>query len=131
MREARGGRVRVAIDASELASAKPEEPRPSGGEEAPAEQEGAPPEAAAPERTVIDELATFLSERLGVEVLISGSELILEVEGRAARRRVKQLLKKFLYKHGLDEEFRVISLGEEGFKIKYRRFPRIRPPRWV
>jgi len=121
----------VAIDASELASAKSEEPKPSGGEEVPAEREGAPPETAVPERTVIDELATFLSERLGVEVLISGSELTLEVEDRAARRRVKQLLKKFLYKRGLDEEFRVISLGEEGFKIKYRRFPRIKPPRWV
>ena len=123
--------MRVAIDASELVSARSEEPKPSGGEEESAEREGAPPEAAVPERTVIDELAAFLSERLGVEVLISGSELTLEVEDRAARRRVKQLLKKFLYKRGLDEEFRVISLGEEGFKIKYRRFPRIRPPRWV
>ena len=123
--------MRVAIDASELVSARSEEPKPSGGEEESAEREGAPPEVAVPERTVIDELAAFLSERLGVEVLISGSELTLEVEDRAARRRVKQLLKKFLYKRGLDEEFRVISLGEEGFKIKYRRFPRIRPPRWV
>ena len=123
--------MRVAIDASELVSARSEEPKPSGGEEESAEREGAPPEAAVPERTVIDELAAFLSERLGVEVLISGSELTLEVEDRAARRRVKQLLKKFLYKRGLDEEFRVISLGEEGFKIKHRRFPRIRPPRWV
>ena len=123
--------MRVAIDASELVSARSEEPKPSGGEEASAEREGAPPEAAVPEGTVVDELAAFLSERLGVEVLISGSELTLEVEDRAARRRVKQLLKKFLYKRGLDEEFRVISLREAGFKIKYRRFPRIRPPRWV
>jgi len=57
--------VRVAIDASELASAKSEEPKPSGGEEAPAEREGAPPATAVPERTVIDELADFSKTYMG------------------------------------------------------------------
>ncbi len=80
---------------------------------------------------IVDELAAFLSERLGKEVAISGDELSLEVEGPAERRRVKQLLKKFLYKKRLDDDFRVIAVEEGGaLKIKSRRFPKIKP-RWA
>jgi len=122
----RGGALalRLVIDASELTAEETKKEEEAKGEEA-GEGEGEE------EKTVIDELASFLSGRLGKEVAISGDELILEVEGPAERRRVKQLLKKFLYKKRLDDDFRVIALEEGGaLKIKSRRFPRLRT-RWI
>jgi len=122
--------LRLVIDASELAAEerkKEEKEREEEKEEEDEETE----EGEEEEKTVIDELASFLSERLGKEVAISGDELSLDVEGPAERRRVKQLLKKFLYKRRLDDVFRVIALEEGGaLKIKSRRFPRLRP-RWA
>ncbi len=114
--------MRVVVDASELASEKPSEPSGEGQE---AEETSVP--GPGEERTIIDELASFLSERLGREVLVSGSELTLEVDDTAGKKRVKQLLKKFLYKRGLDEDYRVISVGEGALKVKHRRFPKVRP----
>jgi len=119
--------MRVVIEAGELLRAKAEVEEEEKAEKA-EEEEAREGEGAAEERTVIDDLASFLSERLGRDVLISGDELSLEVEEAATRRRVKQLLKKFLYKQGLDEELRVISLGEGVFRIKRRRFPRLKAP---
>jgi len=113
------------IDASELTAEeekkeKEEEKKREAGEEETEEEE----------KTIIDELASFLSERLRKEIAISGGELSLDVEGPAERKRIKQLLKKFLYKKRLDDDFRVIALEEGGaLKIKSRRFPRLRP-RW-
>ena len=117
--------LRLVIDASELMAEeekkeKEEEKKREAGEEETEEEE----------KTIIDELASFLSERLRKEIAISGGELSLDVEGPAERKRIKQLLKKFLYKKRLDDDFRVIALEEGGaLKIKSRRFPRLRP-RW-
>ena len=117
------------IDASELAAEEKEKEKEKEGEEE--KEEGEESEKEAEEKTIVDELASFLSERLGKEITISGDELSLDVEGPAERRRVKQLLKKFLYKKRLDDDFRVIALEEGGaLKVKSRRFPRLRP-RWA
>ncbi|HDI42653.1 hypothetical protein DRO48_01785 [Candidatus Bathyarchaeota archaeon] len=71
----------------------------------------------------VERLATFLGERLGTDVRGSGGALVLELpDGQAgARRRLRQLLKKFLYREGLSEEFRVISDGGGGFIVKRRK----------
>jgi len=119
--------LKLVIDASELAAEEKEKEKEGEGEK----EEGEESEEEAEEKTIVDELASFLSERLGKEITISGDELSLDVEGPAERRRVKQLLKKFLYKKRLDDDFRVIALEEGGaLKIKSRRFPRLRP-RWA
>lgn len=122
--------MRVVIDAGEIVGEK----KPEGQEEAEGEAEGVEAEAeveAEEERTLVDELASFLSQRLGREVKVSGSELSVDVEGPSEKRRVKQLLKKFLYKWELEDDFRVISLGEGVFRIKKRRFPRLRKSTWA
>jgi len=116
--------MRVVVEAGELLEVKKEEREKKteegeGGETGPTGVE---------ERTIIDDLAEFLSQRLGKEVMISGDEVHLEVEGSAMRKRVKQLLKKFLHKQGLKEDLRVISVGEGVFRIKKRRFPRLKAP---
>ena len=119
--------LKLVIDASELAAEEKEKEKEGEGEK----EEGEESEEEAEEKTIVDELASFLSERLGKEITISGDELSLDVEGPAERRRVKQLLKKFLYKKRLDDDFRVIALEEGGaLKVKSRRFPRLRP-RWA
>jgi len=119
-----GARLRVVIDASELPKPEEEERKEEASEGG---EEGEATEASM--RTLVDELASFLSERLRCEVLIEGGELTVEVEDRASRRKVKQLLKKFLYKQGLRDDYRVISMGE-GFKIKRRRVPRFKVSTW-
>jgi len=121
--------LKLVIDASELAAEEKEKEKEKEGEGE--KEEGEESEEEAEEKTIVDELASFLSERLGKEITISGDELSLDVEGPAERRRVKQLLKKFLYKKRLDDDFRVIALEEGGaLKVKSRRFPRLRP-RWA
>ena len=125
--------VKVVVDASELAGEKGPETEEKGEEvEAELEEgEGAGEGTEAEEKTLVDELASFLSERLGREVEVSGGEIRLEVEGPAGRRRIKQLVKKFLHKWELEDDFRVISLGEGVFKVKKRRFPRLKKQMWA
>ena len=120
--------MRITVDASELPG--PEKEEKAEAAEATEEGEGG---AELPQRSLVDELASFLGERLGCEVMVEGSEISLELgEGRGLRRRVRQLLKKFLYKQGLTDDFRVISTGEGGFRIKRRRFPRLKErARWA
>ena len=119
--------MRITVDASEL-------PGPEKEEEAKAtEAEEGGPEAEVTQRSLVEELASFLGERLGCEVMVEGGEISLELgEGQGLRRKVRQLLKKFLYKQGLTDEFRVISTGGGGFRIKRRRFPRLKERgRWA
>ncbi|HDJ26588.1 MAG TPA: hypothetical protein ENF34_04665, partial [Candidatus Bathyarchaeota archaeon] len=102
-----------------------------GGEAEEAEAEGGAEEAPEEEKTLVDELAAFLSERLGREVELVGSEIRVDVGGPKEKKRVKQLLKKFLHKWELEDDFRVISLGEGAFRVKKRRFPRLKKRMWA
>ena len=73
----------------------------------------------------VKELADFLEEKLeGVEIDTTGSEIILsyeEEEKPFSRSYLRTLLRKFLHKLELKEDFRVISGGENVFMIKTRR----------
>jgi len=69
----------------------------------------------------VDDLAEFLKEKLGAEVEVSGDEVSLgfgeEKGGKGfSRSRVRMLLRKFLHKTELKEDFRVIA-GKEGSLI--------------
>jgi len=74
----------------------------------------------------VKELADFLNEKLGgVEVDMTGSEVILSFEEENARPRISRshlrtLLRKFLHKAEL-EDFRVIAGKENSFVIKERK----------
>jgi hypothetical protein len=69
-----------------------------------------------------EDLAVFLKEKLGTEVDSSTDEISLETEKEGgkglARSYVRVLLKKFLYKTELEEDFHVISGKENSFVIK-------------
>ncbi len=122
--------MRITVDASELPGPEEEEEQAEtaveGGEEGEEESVEEAGQAQVP-RSLVDQLASFLGEKLGCEALVEGREIHLEVEEeKGIRRRVRQLLKKFLYKQGLTDDFRVISAGGGGFKIKRRRFPRLK-----
>ncbi len=70
-------------------------------------------------------LADSLRSRINVALEASKQEVTLTFEegeeSLAKRKRIRQLLKKFLHKRKLKEDFRVISGGEESFVIKGRR----------
>ncbi|MBL7118553.1 60S ribosomal protein L22 [Candidatus Bathyarchaeota archaeon] len=70
-------------------------------------------------------LADFLRNRINVALETSKEEATLTFEegeeSLARRKRIRQLLKKFLHKRNLKEDFRVISGGEGSFIIKGRR----------
>jgi len=69
-------------------------------------------------------LADFLEEKLeGIEIDMTGSELILSYEGEEkpfSRSYLRTLLRKFLHKAEL-KEFRVIAGRENAFIIKERK----------
>jgi hypothetical protein len=70
----------------------------------------------------VEDLTTFLKEKLGVEIDVSSGELSLETEkegGRElSRSHLRMLLKKFLHKTELKEDFHVIAGKENSFIIK-------------
>jgi hypothetical protein len=70
-------------------------------------------------------LKNFLGDRLNVSVEFSKEEVTLTFErgeeSLARPRNIRQLLKKFIHKRDLKEDFRVISGGEQAFSIRRRR----------
>jgi len=70
----------------------------------------------------VKELADFLREKLGVEVDMTGSEIILSYDEEApfSRSHLRTLLRKFLHKAEL-KDFRVIAGKEKAFVIKERK----------
>lgn len=70
----------------------------------------------------VEDLTTFLKEKLGVEIDVSSGELSLETEKEGgkelSRSRLRMLLKKFLHKTELKEDFHVIAGKENSFIIK-------------
>ena len=72
----------------------------------------------------VDDLAEFLEGRTDALVSTTSDEIILEYEeGKrtASRSYLRVLLRKFLHKAELKEEFRVISGKENVFIIKERK----------
>jgi len=70
----------------------------------------------------VKELADFLKEKLGVEVDMTGNEIILsyEEEKTLSRSYLRTLLRKFLHKAEL-EDFRVIAGKEDSFIVKEKK----------
>ena len=70
----------------------------------------------------VKELADFLKEKLGVEVDMTGNEIILsyEEEKTLPRSYLRTLLRKFLHRAEL-EDFRVIAGKENSFIIKEKK----------
>jgi hypothetical protein len=70
----------------------------------------------------VEDLAVFLKEKLGTEIDSSSDEISLETEKEGgkglARSYLRVLLKKFLHKTELEEDFHVISGKENSFVIK-------------
>ena len=70
------------------------------------------------------DLVTFLEERLEVTVASAKNEITLEFEEEKeapSRKDLRLLLRKFLHREYLKENFRVISGGENVFRIKERK----------
>lgn len=71
----------------------------------------------------IKELGEFLEGKLGVKIDVSEREVKVESEGGAlSRAYLRVLLRKFLHKQKLKEDFRVISGPEGALVIKERKF---------
>jgi hypothetical protein len=76
------------------------------------------------EKDIIKELADFLKEKTGAEVVTESEKLTVKGEGAAASKKyVRVLLKKFLHRHTLKDYFRVISGVEDTLKVKERKLP--------
>jgi hypothetical protein len=71
----------------------------------------------------IKDLTKLLEEKLGGKIEAIGNQIVLgykEEEKLPARTYVRVLIRKFLHKAELKEEFRVISGKENSFIIKQR-----------
>ena len=68
-------------------------------------------------------LADFLEGRLDATVVLAKKEVTLEFEEgkEASRSCLRLLLRKFLHRADLKEDFRVISGGENSFVMKERK----------
>ncbi len=77
------------------------------------------------ERESVKELAEFLEEKIEAKIDVGSNEITVkpENEGKAmpSKAYLRVLLRKFLHKTELKEDFRVISSGENVLMIKTRR----------
>lgn len=71
----------------------------------------------------VKDLADFLESRLDGTVVQAKNEVTLEFEEgkEASRSCLRLLLRKFLHREDLKEDFRVISGGENVFILKERK----------
>ena len=68
-----------------------------------------------------EELAKFLSSKLDAEIKVSSGEIAITFEGESLRRYLRVLVRKFLHKEGLNEDFKFISCGSGKFIVKRRK----------
>jgi hypothetical protein len=68
-------------------------------------------------------LADFLEGKLDASIVASKNEVSMEFEEgkEASRSCLRLILRKFLHKEALKEDFRVISGGENSFILKERK----------
>jgi hypothetical protein len=73
------------------------------------------------ESKLIEKLSDFLKDKTGGDVTTDGKTVTVKGEGEAlAKKYVRIIVKKFLYKHELSGTFKVIG-DEEALKIKERK----------
>jgi hypothetical protein len=71
---------------------------------------------------VVKELADFLKEKTSADVTTESKEVTVKGEGEAVTKKyVKVLLKKFLHKQTLKENYRIIMDQDNVLKVKERR----------
>jgi hypothetical protein len=74
------------------------------------------------EAKLFEKLSDYLKEKTGGEVSTNAKAITIKGQGPAlAKKYVRVTLKKFLHKHGLTEQYKVIA-SEESLKIKERKF---------
>lgn len=75
------------------------------------------------DRECLKDLTGFLESRLDGTVVLAKKEVTLEFEEgkEASRSCLRLLLRKFLHREDLKEDFRVISGGEDVFIVKKRK----------
>ena len=73
--------------------------------------------------TCVKELEDFLKKRLEGNVVAAKKEVTLEFEEgkESSRSSVRLILRKYLHRAGLREDFRVISGGENIFIMKEKK----------
>ena len=69
----------------------------------------------------VKDLTNFLRDRFGEGVKATGREITIPEESASTKAKLRVLIKRFLHKMELKEDFRVISSGENTFTIKERR----------
>jgi hypothetical protein len=75
------------------------------------------------EKDLITKLADFLKEKTGGEVATEAEVVTVKGQGEAlSKKYIRVTVKKFLHKHDLTEQFRVIGEKEKQLKIKSRGF---------
>ncbi len=74
---------------------------------------------------LIKDLSTFLQESLPkIELTLNGNEIEIIMPQKLSKRAIKLRIKKFLYKKGIDNDFRPISLktaDKDGYTIKEKK----------
>jgi hypothetical protein len=73
------------------------------------------------EKELIPKLADFLKEKTGGEVSTASGIVTIKGQGEAlSKKYIRVTVKKFLHKHELTEDFRVIGGEENLLKVKER-----------
>jgi hypothetical protein len=73
------------------------------------------------EKELITKLADFLKEKTGGEVSTASEVVTVKGQGEAlSKKYIRVTVKKFLHKHALTEDFRVIGGEENLLKVKAR-----------
>ena len=74
---------------------------------------------------LIEDLIRFLSEALPkLKFTLNGSNIEIEMPKKLSKRAIRLRIKKFLYKKGIDNEFRpisIISADKEGYIVKEKK----------
>ncbi len=74
------------------------------------------------EAKLFEKLVDFLKEKTGGEVTAEGTTATVKGEGAAlSKKYVRVTVKKFIHKHELSENLKVISDGENALKVKERK----------
>jgi hypothetical protein len=74
------------------------------------------------EAKLAEKLVDWLKDKTGAEASSDGKVVTVKGEGEAVSKKyIRVTVKKFLHKHELDENFRVIGNEENTLKIKERK----------
>ncbi|HUJ84308.1 MAG TPA: 60S ribosomal protein L22 [Candidatus Acidoferrales bacterium] len=73
------------------------------------------------EKDLISKLSDFLKDKTGGEVSLASEVVTIKGQGEAlSKKYIRVTIKKFLHKHNLTEQFRVIGGEENLLKVKER-----------